>query len=77
VDGFPLTEATGKQAVAVVLSDLKNSLSDYLKASNEKRAFLDAERPLNLKHLKVVALIQDDASKEILQAVQVEVPEGK
>jgi hypothetical protein len=77
VDGFPLTEATGKQAVAVVLGDLKNTLSDYLKKSNEKRAFLDDERPLNLKHLKVIALIQDDATKEILQAVQVEVPEGK
>ena len=77
VDGFALKEATGKQTVTILLGELSKALSDYLKASNEERPFRDDERPLNLKHLKVVALIQDDESKDILQAAQVEVPEVK
>ena len=39
--------------------------------------FVDDEHPLHLKKLKVVALIQDDDNKEILQAVQVDVPDAK
>ena len=77
VDGFALKEATGKQAVTILLSDLAKTLSDYLKASNEMNPFRDDERPLNLKHLKIIALIQNDENKEILQAVQIEVPEAK
>ncbi len=77
VDGFALKEANGKEAVTVVLGDLKKSLTDYLVEANKNDPFPDDERPLNLKHLKLVALIQDDESKEILQAAQVEVPETK
>ena len=38
------------------------------------RHFSDDEYPLNIHHLKVVALVQDDDSREILQAVQVDAP---
>ena len=31
----------------------------------------------NIKHLKVIAFIQDDDTKEILQAAQVDVPGAK
>ncbi len=61
----------------VSVSDLRKKLADYLDNSNKDDPFLDDERPLDLKRLKVVALIQEKESKEILHAVQVDVPEGK
>jgi hypothetical protein len=77
-DGFVLKEAASKQNATVNLADLKKSLGEYLTDFNKgPRQFLDDENPLTIKHLKVVALIQDDVSREILQAVQMDVPEAK
>jgi hypothetical protein len=53
-----------------VRKDLNNYLDDY--AANE-RPFPSKVCPLDLKHLKVIALIQDDKTGEILQAAQIEV----
>ena len=61
----------------VSVSDVKKKLADYLEKSKKAPAVLDDERPLDLKRLKVVALIQEQESKEILHAVQVDVPEGE
>jgi len=41
------------------------------------REFSNPEKPLAFKNLRVIAMVQDDSSKEILQAVQLEVPENK
>jgi hypothetical protein len=77
-DGFALEEAKTKQTVSVDLGDLTKKLDEYMNDFNKgERPFRDDDYPLNLKHLKVVALIQDDDSKEILQAVQIDVPERK
>jgi hypothetical protein len=77
-DGLVLKEAKAKQSVKIDLAELKKSLDEYMTKYNEgPRKFLDDEYPLNIKHLKVVALIQDDSSKEILQAVQIDVPDAK
>src|SRR5262249_50985068 len=76
-EGFALKEKSSRQSVKVSLKDLRGSLEKYLDQSGSRRPFLDEERPLELKHLKVVALVQDDDSKEILQAAQVDVPEEK
>jgi hypothetical protein len=73
IDGFPLKDAKGTQKVMVALGDVKKSLTDYLKG----KTFLDDDRPMDLKHLKLIALIQDDESKEILQAAQIDMPEEK
>jgi hypothetical protein len=73
VDGFELKEPKVKQEVKVNLSDLRKKLADYLEEANKRRPFLNDDRPLDLKHLKVVAFIQNDKTKEILQAVQVDV----
>src|SRR5262249_13852723 len=63
-DGLVLKEAKAKQSVKVDLAELKKSLDEYMTKYNEgPRKFLDDEYPLNIKHLKVVALIQDDSSK--------------
>ena len=59
------------------LSELAKGLRNYLDASAKENPFPDDERPLALKRLKVVAFIQDDATKEVLQAVQADVPESK
>jgi hypothetical protein len=72
VEGFALKEATAKQEVKVNLADLKKSLAKYLEAANHG-PFLDDEPPLDLKHLIVVAFIQNDKSKEVLQATQADV----
>ena len=61
----------------VNLGELKKGLTDYLAEADKKRPFLDDDRPMELKHLRLVALIQDDDGKEILQAAQIEVPEEK
>jgi hypothetical protein len=77
VDGFALTEKSAKQSASVDLGELSKSLSDYLSKPTARGPYLDDEKPLNLKHLKAVALIQDNDSRAILQAVQVAVPEAK
>ena len=46
-------------------------LDDF--AKNEA-PFPRADRPLALRNLKLVALVQNDATKEILHAVQVDLP---
>jgi hypothetical protein len=75
VEGFALLEAIAKKKVSFSLTELKKSLGDYLDKSAKRQPFLDDERPLNLKNLKVVAFIQDDKSKEVYQAIQVDVAE--
>jgi hypothetical protein len=77
IDGFPMKDAKGTQKVTVALGDVKKSLTDYLASAEKKRPFLDDDRPMDLKHLKLIALIQDDESKEILQAAQIDLPEEK
>jgi hypothetical protein len=77
LDGLALKDASSKQAVSITLSDLAKSLNQYLTEANQRRPFRDDDRPVDLKHLKVVAFVQDDDSKEILQAAQVDVPEDK
>jgi hypothetical protein len=77
VEGFALKEKTAKQTASFTLADLQKSLKEYLEKANKDRPFLDDERPLKLEDLKVVALVQDDDSKEIIQAVQAAVPAAK
>jgi hypothetical protein len=77
VDGVKLDKAESKHEQTVQVAELAKSLSDYLTASNEKRPFIDDERPLELKHLKIVAFIQNDVDKKVIQAVQADVEEAK
>ena len=72
LDGWPLKEAGTTQKVRVSLKDLAGSLRSYL---GSKR-FDEDDQPLELKNLKVVALIQDSKSKAVLQAAQVDLSGG-
>jgi hypothetical protein len=67
-------EGTFRKAATIDLSKLRKDIEKYLDdyAANE-RPFRDDARPLGLKPLEVIALIQNDKTQEILQAVQLEV----
>jgi hypothetical protein len=77
VEGFALKEKSDKQSAKVSLAELTRSLKGYLDKAEQRRPFLDEERPMDLKHLMVVAFVQDDETKEVLQAAQAEVPGEK
>jgi hypothetical protein len=77
MDGFPLKEATADQTVKVSLDDLRRDLKQYLDKAEADGPFRSDDWPLKLKSVKIIALIQDDESKEILQAAQIDVPETK
>jgi hypothetical protein len=73
-DGFKLTEADSKHTATIHLGELRQDLTKYLNAyAVEKRPFPRAARPLDLKDLKVIALVQDDKTGEILQATVADV----
>ena len=48
----------------------------YLNEYGQTRPFPKPDRPMDMKDLKVIALVQNDKTKEIVQAVQIEV-EGR
>jgi hypothetical protein len=75
--GVALTEKSATKSATVSLGELRKGLEDYLTAANKKRPFMDDERPLRLENLKVVAFIQDDEDKSVLQAAQADVPAAK
>jgi len=71
--GFPLTKKEQEQAVVISADDLRKELAKSLdEFAKEQAEFPRPERPLALKNLKVVAFIQDDATNEVLNAVQID-----
>jgi hypothetical protein len=76
--GMALKEKTGKQTAEVDLDDLRKTLKKYLDDYAEKEdAFPNKERPMELKKLRVIAFVQNDQTREVYQAVQVEVKDEK
>ncbi|MER3415658.1 MAG: hypothetical protein C4297_05525 [Gemmataceae bacterium] len=73
-EGFPVKSAAHKETVTLQLADLRKELLNYWETSNRRQKYPDAEKPVELKKLKVVALIQDEKNKEILCAAQADVP---
>jgi hypothetical protein len=70
-DGFPLHDKDSKHTAAVDLDALRKSLRSYLEDCNRcRQAFPDDERPLELANLRLIALVQDEATCEILQAAE-------
>jgi hypothetical protein len=74
-EGFAVGEG-GKHTASVNLGKLRKALDTYLTEFAAKRPFRDDERPMDLSWLRVVAFVQDDDSREILAARQVDVPEA-
>ena len=71
--GFELTAEKSQHSATVNLDELRESLIKYLDEYAQFEPFPYPDRPLDLKHLKVVGLIQDDKSKEILNVLQVDI----
>ncbi|HEY7426135.1 MAG TPA: hypothetical protein VH682_18030 [Gemmataceae bacterium] len=67
--GKPLTKT-----LTVDLDTVRKGLREYLDKTDKDTPFPKKDRPLDLKNLRVVAFVQNDATREVLQAVQVEVP---
>ena len=58
----------------VDLNKLREGFHNYLDNYAEtKRPFPQPGRPMSMDHMCVIAFVQDDATREILQAVQVPV----
>lgn len=72
-DGLALTDKSGTQKATVDLAKLRDRLDKYLNEAGKQQAFPSTSRPLELKDLLVVAFVQNDATKEVLQAAQVKV----
>jgi len=60
--------------LATVKAATKKYLEEYYKKEMED---LPKDVPMALKNLKVIALVQDDNTREILNAVQVDVEDAK
>jgi thiol-disulfide isomerase/thioredoxin len=74
VKGFPLTKKSGEQSVSFSETEVRAILNKYLDDfAREEGPFPRADRPLALKNLKLVAFVQNDATREILQATQADV----
>jgi hypothetical protein len=69
-DGTPVTEKEFKKSVDVDLAQLRTGLTKYLDEFAAERPFPNPDRPMEFAHLKAIALVQDDATGEILNAAE-------
>ena len=75
-EGVAVKSGAMKHTATADVVAIRKSLVNYLDEFSKDRPFPYAARPLDLKELKVIALVQNDKTREILQAVQIEV-DGK
>ncbi|MBM3979775.1 MAG: hypothetical protein FJ304_05745 [Planctomycetes bacterium] len=76
-DGVAVKDKTFKHAASADLGDVRKALTKYLDDYAATRPFPKADRPMEMKDLKVIALVQNDKTKEIVQAAQFDVPAGR
>jgi hypothetical protein len=75
-DGKAVTGKNFKTTATVDLAELRKTLTAYLdNYADTVRPFPRPEWPMDFNNLRVIALVQDDATHEILQAAEVEVSE--
>ncbi len=75
-EGIAAKEGKLTMKEAIPLADLKASLSDYLKKYEESENVDFPAKPLELKRLHIVAFVQNDESREVLQTNAVSVSAG-
>jgi hypothetical protein len=75
VTGIAIKDRAAKQSVTVDLDELKKDAKKYLDnwAAENEAKFPGKLPEMELKNLRVVAFLQNDKTKEVLQAVQVDV----
>jgi thiol-disulfide isomerase/thioredoxin len=74
-DGFKLEKKEADHFVNLKIEDLRKALDQVLTETATARNILWAERPLDLKNLAIIAFIQEQDSKKVLQAIRVSVPD--
>jgi hypothetical protein len=72
-EGVAIKDKAFKHTASTDLGDVKKALGKYLDDFAKTRPFPKADRPMDMKNLKVIALVQNDKTKEIVQAVQIDV----
>jgi hypothetical protein len=71
-EGFALTEESAEQSLTVDLSEVRTAITAYLDEAEGLVGGFTGPRPaLNLSKLHVIAFIQDDEGKQVLQSAQV------
>lgn len=75
--GVAIDRAAGAHTAALDLEQLRQRTTGYLDAYAIRHNIEWTNRPLDLKGLRVIAWLQDDAGKQVYQAVQTEVPPTK
>jgi hypothetical protein len=77
--GLALKEKTTRHSASIDVGQLRNQLTKYVSAVSKKSGtrFPDAEQLVQLKDLHLVAFVQNDKTKEVLQAKLVDVQGGK
>lgn len=76
VEGKTLSKGQGKTEVTVNLADVRKGLEAYLgEFAKGGRAFPKALPPIDLNKLSIVAFVQDDSNKSVLNAAMTAVAE--
>jgi hypothetical protein len=76
-EGVVIKDKAFKHTATADFANVKKELTKYLDDyAADVRPFPKPDRPMDMKAVKVLALVQNDKTKEIIQAVQIEV-EGK
>jgi hypothetical protein len=73
VEGKSIMEKDAQVKASVNIGEVRKTLTTYLDDwVAAKGPFPRAIRPMDMHELRVIALVQDDETREILQAVQVD-----
>ncbi|MDB5307500.1 MAG: hypothetical protein JWO38_1702 [Gemmataceae bacterium] len=72
-NGFPLTKKEHEETVAIDPDEVRETIAKYLDGVPKTEGpFPRPDRPLALANLKLIAFIQNDATRDVLHAVQVD-----
>ena len=74
--GVAVKDKAFKHTASVDLAEVRKGLTKYLDeyvAENPNRPFARPDRPLDMKDVRVIALVQNDKTGEIVQALQLDV----
>ena len=76
-NGYPLADGEVDVTEEVSLEAVRDELNKYLQQARQRMQFRHGLPPLELDDLAVVAIVQDDETKEVLHAVWVQVPPAR
>ena len=74
-DGVAVKDKSFKHTASVDLGEVRKGLTKYLDeyvAENPARPFARPDRPMAMKDVHVIALVQNDTTGEIVQAIQID-----